>query len=40
MSEHILVTIDPITLGALALFVAAHLTQRYDSALTLLKARL
>jgi hypothetical protein len=40
MLDHILMTIHSIALGALALFVATHLVRRYDSALTLLKARL
>jgi hypothetical protein len=40
MINHILMTVDSITLGALALFVVTHLAHRYDRALSLLKARL
>ena len=40
MLNHILMTVNSVALGALALLVAVQFAHGYDGALTLLKARL
>jgi len=40
MFNHVLITIDSIALGTLALLVVAHHAHRYDGVLALLKVRL